>query len=68
MISLESLLWLVAVGALLFLVSSLARVLREYERAVIFRLGRSARAVFNLGGQGNGPGVVFLLPIVDRMV
>ena len=63
MISLESLLWLVGIAALLFLVSSLARVLREYERAVIFRLGRSARAIFNLGGQGNGPGVVFLLPL-----
>ena len=46
----------------------MVRVLREYERAVIFRLGRSARAIFNLGGQGNGPGVVFLLPLIDRMV
>ena len=68
MISLESLLWLIGIAALIFLVSSLARVLREYERAVIFRLGRSARAIFNLGGQGNGPGVVFLLPLIDRMV
>jgi regulator of protease activity HflC (stomatin/prohibitin superfamily) len=68
MINLELLLWLVGIAALLFLLSSLARVLREYERAVIFRLGRSARAIFNLGGQGNGPGVVFLLPLVDRMV
>ena len=68
MISLELLLWLIGIAALLFLVSSLARVLREYERAVIFRLGRSARAIFNLGGQGNGPGVVFLLPLIDRMV
>jgi len=68
MINLELLLWLVAIAAVLFLVSSLARVLREYERAVIFRLGRSARSVYNLGGQGNGPGVVFLLPFIDRMV
>ena len=36
------------------------RILREYERAVVFRLGR-------LVGQ-KGPGVVFLVPIVDRMV
>src|SRR5215470_18962538 len=36
------------------------RVLREYERAVVFRLGR-------LVGQ-KGPGVVLLIPIVDRMV
>src|ERR1044071_7322864 len=36
------------------------RVLREYERGVIFRLGK-------LLGQ-KGPGVIFLIPIVDRMV
>jgi regulator of protease activity HflC (stomatin/prohibitin superfamily) len=36
------------------------RVLREYERAVVFRLGR-------LIGQ-KGPGIVLLIPIVDRMV
>jgi regulator of protease activity HflC (stomatin/prohibitin superfamily) len=36
------------------------RVLREYERAVVFRLGR-------LVGQ-KGPGIVLLIPIVDRMV
>src|SRR6201981_2258390 len=36
------------------------RVLREYERGVIFRLGKL------LGTKG--PGVIFLIPIVDRMV
>jgi regulator of protease activity HflC (stomatin/prohibitin superfamily) len=36
------------------------RVLREYERGVIFRLGK-------LLGQ-KGPGLIFLIPIVDRMV
>jgi len=36
------------------------RVLREYERAVIFRLGKLLGA--------KGPGVIFLIPIVDRMV
>ena len=36
------------------------RVLREYERAVVFRLGR-------LIGQ-RGPGIVLLIPIIDRMV
>ena len=36
------------------------RVLREYERAVVFRLGR-------LIGQ-RGPGVVLLIPAIDRMV
>ncbi len=37
-----------------------ARILREYERAVIFRLGKL------LGTKG--PGLIFLIPIVDRMV
>src|SRR5499433_1540726 len=36
------------------------RILREYERGVIFRLGKLLGA--------KGPGVIFLLPIVDRMV
>ena len=36
------------------------RVLREYERAVVFRLGR-------LVGQ-KGPGIVRLIPVIDRMV
>src|SRR6187397_538695 len=36
------------------------RILREYERAVIFRLGKLLGA--------KGPGVIFLIPIVDRMV
>jgi regulator of protease activity HflC (stomatin/prohibitin superfamily) len=36
------------------------RVLREYERGVIFRLGKLLGA--------KGPGVIFLIPMVDRMV
>ncbi|HVU22858.1 MAG TPA: slipin family protein [Opitutus sp.] len=36
------------------------RVMREYERAVIFRLGK-------LNG-AKGPGLIFLIPVVDRMV
>ena len=36
------------------------RILREYERGVIFRLGKLQAA--------KGPGVIFLIPIVDRMV
>ena len=36
------------------------RVLREYERAVIFRLGKL------LGVKG--PGLIFLIPVIDRMV
>jgi len=37
------------------------KVLREYERGVVFRLGR-------LFPEPKGPGVVFLIPIVDRLV
>src|SRR5213596_916636 len=36
------------------------RILREYERGVIFRLGKLLGA--------KGPGLVFLIPVVDRMV
>ena len=55
---------IVAVCALLLVIVVLAgasvRVLREYERAVIFRLGRL------IGPRG--PGLIFLIPFVDRMV
>jgi regulator of protease activity HflC (stomatin/prohibitin superfamily) len=44
---------------LLFLGSSV-RVLREYERGVIFRLGRLIAL--------KGPGLIILIPIIDRMV
>ncbi len=45
---------------LLILIPQSVRVLREYERGVIFRLGKLLRA--------KGPGLFFLIPIVDRMV
>lgn len=44
---------------LLFLFMSL-KVLNEYERGVIFRLGRVIKA--------KGPGLIILIPIVDKMV
>jgi regulator of protease activity HflC (stomatin/prohibitin superfamily) len=68
MISVDSLLILVVLLAVVFFVGSFARILREYERAVIFRLGRSSKAILNPGGQGNGPGLVLLVPLIDRMV
>jgi regulator of protease activity HflC (stomatin/prohibitin superfamily) len=68
MISVESLLVLVVLFAVFFFIGSFVRVLREYERAVIFRLGRTARALLNPGGQGNGPGLVLLAPFIDKMV
>jgi regulator of protease activity HflC (stomatin/prohibitin superfamily) len=36
------------------------RVLREYERGVVFRLGRVTSQ--------RGPGLIFLMPVIDRMV
>src|SRR5215831_7981904 len=44
----------------LIILSNAIRILREYERGVIFRLGRLIRA--------KGPGIILLIPIVDRMV
>jgi regulator of protease activity HflC (stomatin/prohibitin superfamily) len=64
----DGLLVVVVVIAAVFFIGSFARILREYERAVIFRLGRSARAVLNPGGHGNGPGLVLMVPFIDKMV
>ena len=68
MISMDALLVVVVIVAAMFFIGSFARILREYERAVIFRLGRSARAVLNPGGHGNGPGLVLMVPFIDKMV
>ncbi len=47
----------------LFILSSAIKILREYERAVIFRLGRL------IGGDGiKGPGLILLIPVIDKMV
>jgi regulator of protease activity HflC (stomatin/prohibitin superfamily) len=45
---------------LLILLASAIRVLREYQRGVIFRLGRLIAQ--------KGPGLILLIPIIDRMV
>jgi regulator of protease activity HflC (stomatin/prohibitin superfamily) len=56
---------LIAVVAVLFLVLlflvSAIKVAREYERGIVFRLGR-------LLPEPKGPGLFILIPIVDRMV
>ena len=44
----------------LFILSSAIKILREYERGVIFRLGRLVNT--------KGPGIIFLIPMIDRMV
>ena len=43
-----------------FILARAVRIRREYERAVVFRLGR-------LIGE-KGPGLILLIPLVDRMV
>ncbi|NQT10100.1 MAG: slipin family protein [Desulfobacteraceae bacterium] len=43
-----------------FFLSTAIRVLNEYERGVIFRLGRVIKA--------KGPGLIILIPIIDKMV
>ncbi len=49
-----------AVAAGLWLFLSAVKIVREYQRLVVFRFGRSV-------GQ-RGPGIVFLIPLVDRAV
>lgn len=55
------LLWIIAivVGLAIFL-PQVVRIAREYERLVVFRLGKLLRA--------KGPGLVFLIPFIDRIV
>lgn len=45
----------------IFLLASAIKILNEYERGVIFRLGRVL-------GSPKGPGLIILIPIVDKMV
>lgn len=45
---------------LLFILFSAIRIVQEYERGVIFRLGRFVGA--------KGPGLFFIIPIIDRMM
>jgi len=45
---------------ILIILASMIRILREYERGVIFRLGRLIGI--------KGPGLILLIPFVDRMV
>jgi regulator of protease activity HflC (stomatin/prohibitin superfamily) len=56
-------LYAVGVAAILLLVfiSASVRIVQEYERGVIFRLGRVIEGA-------KGPGLFFIIPIIDRMV
>lgn len=50
----------VIIVLLILLLASAIKILREYERGVIFRLGRLAGA--------KGPGIIIIIPLIDRMV
>jgi len=52
--------YILAVVLIVFFLSTAIRILREYERGVIFRLGRVIKT--------KGPGLIILIPIVDKMV
>jgi regulator of protease activity HflC (stomatin/prohibitin superfamily) len=45
---------------LLFLIANIIKILREYERGVIFRLGRLIPV--------KGPGIIILIPLIDKIV
>ena len=51
---------LMGIFFLLIILANAVRILREYERGVIFRLGRLIAM--------KGPGLILLIPIIDRMV
>jgi regulator of protease activity HflC (stomatin/prohibitin superfamily) len=52
--------YLIVILVVFFLISAI-KVLSEYERGVVFRLGRAL-------DRAKGPGVIILIPIIDRMV
>jgi regulator of protease activity HflC (stomatin/prohibitin superfamily) len=52
--------YILALVLIVFFLASAIRILREYERAVIFRLGRVIKT--------KGPGLIILIPVIDKMV
>jgi regulator of protease activity HflC (stomatin/prohibitin superfamily) len=52
----------ILVGALIafFILSQVIKILNEYERGVVFRLGRLIPT--------KGPGIIFIIPLVDKLV
>ena len=52
--------YILAVVLIVLFLASAIKILREYERGVIFRLGRVI--------QTKGPGLIILIPVVDKMV
>lgn len=53
--------WIIAALVLLTILRASIHILPEYERGVLFRLGRVV-------GEARGPGLIFIIPVVDRLV
>ena len=51
--------YLIAALIIFFVLSQVVKILNEYERGVIFRLGRLIAS--------KGPGIIFLIPLIDKM-
>jgi len=52
--------YVLAIILIIFFLASAIKILKEYERGVIFRLGRVI--------QTKGPGLIILIPVIDKMV
>jgi regulator of protease activity HflC (stomatin/prohibitin superfamily) len=52
--------YILAIVLVVLFLASAIRILREYERGVIFRLGRLIKT--------KGPGLIILIPVIDKMV
>ncbi|NVM24886.1 MAG: slipin family protein, partial [Desulfobacterales bacterium] len=52
--------YILALVLLILFLSAAIKILREYERGVVFRLGRVIKS--------KGPGLVIIIPIVDKLV
>ena len=52
--------YILALILIVFFLATAIRILKEYERGVIFRLGRVIKT--------KGPGLIILIPIIDKMV
>jgi regulator of protease activity HflC (stomatin/prohibitin superfamily) len=52
--------YILAIVLLILFLSAAIKILREYERGVVFRLGRVINA--------KGPGLVIIIPIIDKLV
>jgi regulator of protease activity HflC (stomatin/prohibitin superfamily) len=53
--------YVLAIVLLILFLSAAIKILREYERGVVFRLGRVLK-------RSKGPGLVIIIPIVDKLV